>query len=115
MEENLWSIIDTKEKIGYLIYSVLNTLTAAMINNVLAIIMLPMALVTIYKHYEGFARCKQGLKYVGSLLVSMLFNTITLGAFQWYSIFGNIWNVDSLLRKGKNVMYVVADVAEFED
>lgn len=115
MKNNLWNNLETGKKILYLILSTLNTLTANLINNVEAIILMPMALTAIYKHYEGFDRSIKGLKYVGSIVVSMIINTVTLGAVSWYVLFGDIFNVDAFLRDGQNMTYVIADEANFED
>lgn len=115
MKNNLWNNLETGKKIWYLIITTLNTLTANLICNVQAIILMPMALTAIYKHYEGFDRSIKGLKYVGKVVVSMIINMVTLGAANWYVLFGDIFNVDAFLRESQNMTYVIADEADLED
>lgn len=114
-KNNLWNTFSVWKKVGMTVFLIANTLTAGSLNFIVSAVMMPMALMTLYKHYEGFDRCIEGLKYIGGFALGVVVNALTFGAISWYSTFGDLENVDEMFRDGKNVMYVIAEEIDFED
>lgn len=114
-KNNLWNTFSVGKKVGMTVFLIVNTLTAGSLNFIVSAVMMPMALMTLYKHYEGFDRCTEGLKYIGGFALSAIANALTFGAISWYSTFGDLENVDEMFRDGKNIMYVIAEEIDFED
>jgi len=114
-KNNEWNTLTIGGKIGWLAYLIVCSLTLGLPDIVISLILMPMALMTIYRHYEGFDRVTEGLKYVGRVALGMLVCMITFDAMQWYVIFGDSDNAEELLKGSKNVAFVVADEVNWED
>ena len=114
-KNNLWNDLTIGEKIGGLAYLIVSSLTLGLPDIVISLIMMPMALTTIYRHYEGFDRVTAGLKYVGRVALGILVLMITFDVMSWYVMFGDSDNADKLLKDSKNVAFVVADEVDWED
>lgn len=114
-KENVWNTLTIGKKIGWLVYLIANSLTLGLPNIVVSLILLPMALMSIYKHYEGFDRVTEGLKYVGGIALGMLVHSITFGADSWYRMFGDFTNVYEYCKECKAVGFAAADEVDWED
>ena len=114
-KNNEWNTLTIGGKIGWLVYLIVCSLTLGLPDIVISLILMPMALMTIYRHYEGFDRVTEGLKYVGRVALGMLVCMITFDVMSWYTIFGDSDNAEKLLKGSKNVAFVVADEVDWED
>ena len=114
-KNNVWNTFTTGKKIFMIIWCTLNTVTLCVPDFLVDLLLMPMALMTAYKHYEGVERLREGFKVIGRFIRHRLVAMITLGFGNWYTIFGDFQTVYQLIRDDKNeALYIIEDV-DFED